>query len=287
MQTSNIQHDYHERINKVLVYIDEHLGDKLELSDLASISCFSAYHFHRIMRAHLNEPLGAYIIRQRLQTAAMLLTYSGMPVADIAYKVGYETPSSLTKAFKNRFGVSPQNFRDEECTPDGNNKNLLFNVKETNMNLKPEIRQIDEVKVIYIQSIGDYNNVGPAWGRLCEFAGRKGLFGPQTKMFGLSHDDPEITETDKLRYDACIVLEKDIQADGEIGIKTAGGGKYAVFVHEGPYQDLNKSYNDIFRSWLPQSGCEVADSPPIEIYLNDPEKVKAAELRTEICIPIK
>lgn len=287
MHSSNIQYDYQERINKVLVYIDEHLGENLDLAGLASISCFSPYHFHRIMRAHLNESLGAYIIRQRLQVAAMLLSCSGMPIADIAYKVGYETPSSLTKAFKNRFGVSPKTFRDEERIPDARNKNLLFNVKETKMNLKPEIRQIDEVKVIYIQCIGDYKNVGPAWGRLCEFAGRKGLFGPQTKMFGLSHDDPEITETDKLRYDACIVLNRDIKPEGEIGVKTAGGGKYAVFVHEGPYHDLNKSYDDIFRNWLSQSNYEVADSPPIEIYLNDPDKEKPADLRTEICIPLK
>lgn len=287
MHTTNIQQDYRERINKVLVYIDEHLGEKLELSKLASISCFSTYHFHRIMRAHLNESLGAYIIRQRLQTAAMLLTYSGMPVADIAFKVGYETPSSLTKAFKNRFGVSPTDFRNESCTPYGENKNLLFNVKETDMNLNPEIRQIDEVKVIFIQSIGDYNNVGPAWGRLCEFAGRNNLFGKSTKMIGVSHDDPEITETSKLRYDACISLDKEVKPEGEIGVKEIAGGKYAVFIHKGPYADLHKSYNDIFRNWFPGSEFELGDSDSLEIYLNDPDSVRPEELLTEICIPLK
>jgi AraC family transcriptional regulator len=155
------------------------------------------------------------------------------------------------------------------------------------MNLNPEIREIPELKVIFIQAIGDYNNVGPVWGRLCEFAGRKGLFGPQTKMLGLSHDDPEITETNKLRYDACLVVNRDVAPEGEVGVKTAGGGKYAVFVHKGPYRDLNKSYSDIFRNWIPISKSELADSPPIEIYLNDADKVKEEELLTEICIPLK
>ena len=178
MHPNNIQHDYHERINKVLIYIDEHMGEKLDLATLASISCFSPYHFHRIMRAHLNESLGAYIIRQRMQTAAMLLSYSDTTVSDIAYRLGYETPSSLTKAFKNRFGVSPTEFREGSCDLQKDEKTLLFNLKETEMNLNPEIREIPELKVIFIQAIGDYNNVGTVWGRLCEFAGRKGLFGP-------------------------------------------------------------------------------------------------------------
>jgi len=143
------------------------------------------------------------------------------------------------------------------------------------------------MKVIYIQAIGDYNNVGPAWGRLCEFAGRKGMFGPRTIMLGLSHDDPQITETSKLRYDACIVIDHDIEPEGEIGVKTVTGGNYAVFIHKGPYRELQKSYNDIFRNWLPESDNELGDSPPLEIYLNDPEKVKAEDLRTEICIPLK
>ena len=38
---------------------------------------------------------------------------------------------------------------------------------------------------------------------------------------------------------------------------------------------------------LPESGYEVADAPPMEIYLNDPDKTRPEDLRTEICIPIK
>ena len=282
-----IQNEYRKRINKVIQYIDDHIGEKLDLEMLASLSYFSVYHFHRIMRAPLNESLGSYIIRQRLQIAASLLEHTDKAVAEIAYDIGYETPSSLTKAFKSRFGVSPKEFREKKLRKEREDKNLLFNLKETDMNLEPEIRQIDEMKVIYIQAIGDYNLVGPAWERLCEFAVRKGLFGPQTTMFGLSHDDPDITESSKLRYDACIAVNTIIEPEGEVGVKMVAGGKYAVFVHKGPYADLNKSYNDIFRNWLPKNNCELGDSPPIEIYLNDPHKVKPEDIQTEICIPIK
>lgn len=271
----------------MLLYIDEHLDEKLDLDTLASVSCFSAFHFHRIMRAHLNESLGSYIIRQRMQIAAHLLQHSGNPVAVIAYEVGYETPSSLTKAFKNHFGVSPSEYREKKMVLRRDDKNLLFNLKETDMSIEPEIRQMDEMKVIYVQAIGAYQNVGTAWERLCMFAGPKGLLGPDTRMFGLSHDDPDVTETSKLRYDACIVVDDTIKPEGEVGIKTIKGGDYAVFRHKGPYSNLKQSYNDIFRNWLPQSERELGDAAPIEIYLNDPEKVTAEELLTEICIPLK
>jgi AraC family transcriptional regulator len=285
--SDNIQLEYRKRINKVLLYIDEHLGEKLDLETLASVSCFSVYHFHRIMRAHLNESLGSYIIRQRMQIAAHLLEHTGKSVSQIAYDVGYDTPSSLTKAFKGKFGISPKEFRQEKHILLRDDTKLLFNLKETDMNLEPEIRQMEEMKVIYIQAIGDYNNVGPAWGRLCEFAGMKGLLGPDTMMFGLSHDDPDITETSKLRYDACIVVDRSVEPEGEVGVKTIAASKYAVFVHKGPYNKLNKSYNDIFRNWLPASQYEPGNSEPIEIYLNDPEKVEPEDVLTEICIPLK
>ncbi len=95
--------DYQERINRVLIYINNHIEDKLDLECLANISNFSPFHFHRIMRAHLNEPIGSYISRIRLETAARLLKFSNQNINEIAYKIGYDTPSSLTKAFKKRF----------------------------------------------------------------------------------------------------------------------------------------------------------------------------------------
>jgi AraC family transcriptional regulator len=286
MPQNDIRNDYRERINRVLHYIDEHLDEKLDLGTLASVSCFSPYHFHRIMRAHLDESLGSYIIRQRLQAAAMLLAYSDKPVAAIAYEVGYETPSSLTKAFRGRFGVSPSAFRDNNTMLRRDHVTLLFNLKETDMELKPEIRQMEDIKVIYIRSTGDYNNVGPVWERLCSFAAKKNLFGPGTMMFGLSHDDPEITETARLRYDACLSVESEVKGEGEVGMKMVEGGRFAVFVHKGPYRNLQSSYNDIYRNWYPQSGHELRDAPPLEIYLNDPGKTRAEDLRTEIWIPV-
>ena len=70
-------------------------------------------------------------------------------------------------------------------------------------------------------------------------------------------------------------------------VKTIAAGRYAMFVHTGPYAGLGGAYHKIFREWLPRSGCELCDSPGFERYPNNPDRVPAEKLKTEIYIPLK
>jgi AraC family transcriptional regulator len=279
--------DYQERINKVLLYINNHLGEELDLKRLAEISNFSPFHFHRIMRAHLGEALGAYIVRIRLEIAARLLEFSQEAISDIAWKIAYETPSAFSTAFKNRFGVSPQEFRNNTVN------NYIFNqfIQKENtmkMELKPKIKEISSKKVIYIQVIEAYGGekTAKAWEKLWAFVKEKKLYSFGMESLGVSHDDPGITDADKCRYEACVTVKKDVKPEGEIGVKQVEGGKYAIFKHTGPYEILGDAYNQIFRNWLPQSGYELRDVPCFDKYMNNPEKTKAEKLQTFIYIPV-
>jgi len=51
MNRVEASNNYGERINRVLAYIEGHLEEKTDLSQLAEIAHFSPFHFHRIMRA--------------------------------------------------------------------------------------------------------------------------------------------------------------------------------------------------------------------------------------------
>lgn len=277
--------NYFERINKVLLHIDRHLEDELRLEDLAEIAHFSPFHFHKIMRAYLRESLGSYIIRVRLDTAAALLLYAGSSVSDIAYKIGYDTPAAFTKAFQKRFGTSPSDYRQNKGSLKMENfqlSNLNFRV----MNLKPTIREIKPIPVIYIRSIGDYNNVGPSWERLMAFMKAKKLFSFHMDFIGVSYDDPSVTETEKLRYDACVTVKKEVKPEGEVGYQVLDGGLYAIFRHKGPYSHLSQTYDSVYLHWLPDSGYELRDAPPLEFYLNDPDRTKPENLKTDIYVPV-
>ncbi len=104
------QRDYRERIIRVLVHIQQHLDEELTLAELADIACFSAFHFHRVFRGMVGEPLGEHIRRIRLERAASRLRFGQQPVLQIALDAGYETHESFTRAFRVLFGKSPSEF---------------------------------------------------------------------------------------------------------------------------------------------------------------------------------
>ena len=51
--------EYQQRINVLVEYINNHLGEDIDLNKLAEISGFSRWHFHRIFAEFLGEPVGA------------------------------------------------------------------------------------------------------------------------------------------------------------------------------------------------------------------------------------
>lgn len=280
---------YHERINVVIQFIHNHIGDKLDLDYLASISCYSSFHFHRIMRAYLGESIGSYLQRTRLGIAAQLLRTSDLQVSEIALKVGYDSQASFNKVFKRRFGITPGQFRADRDFQLPFREPLKQKITMKNLTLNPEYRTISDLKVIYVTAIGAYGdqNTENAWKAVCGFAGKNGLFGPDAQFLGVSYDDPSVTEAEKCRYEACVTLKSDVKPDGIVGFKTIKGGKYAVFKLVGPYTLLAPSYQYIYGTWVPENGVELRDEPGFEKYLNTTDKTAPEKLETEIWVPVK
>jgi AraC family transcriptional regulator len=56
--------------------------------------------------------------------------------------------------------------------------------------------------------------------------------------------------------------------------------------HTGPYATLAGAYAWLYGAWLPQSGHEPRDAPPIEVYVNDPRTTAPDQLRTDVRLPL-
>lgn len=286
MQAKKTTHqEYQKQINIIVNHINNHLNEEMKLSVLAEISNLSPFHFHRITRAFLREPIGAYITRLRIEKGAELLRFTTLSVQDIAFNVGYEVPSSFSKAFRLWFNISPIEFR--------NNKKITIMKEEKinqNLNLKsPKIIQLPEKTAIYIGMTGDYQslNYDDAWKKLWEQVKEQKLFSAGIEHIGLSHDNPHVTEADKLRYDACLVIHKPAKPVGEIGMKQIAGGKYACFLYQGSYKKLDEVYDYIYYDWLIKSGLELRNAPTFEKYISNPNQVEESKLKTEIYVPVQ
>lgn len=283
---------YQENLNRVVDYIHNHLDAKIDIAHLAELSHFSEYHFHRITRALLGEPLGAYITRARVEAAAKLIRYSDNSIEDIAYSVGFETPSSLSKAFKNHFGITPSQHRNKkEITCAERSRSIKKqNIMKTELNIKkPKIQELEDQQCLYYTMYGAYQDLdyGLAWEKLWAEVKAQQLFTKGIRHIGLPHDDPKITEPNKIRYDACLIIYKDAKPNGDVGVKTLKGGKFATFLYQGSYKHFADVYDYMFNEWLLNKDYELRDAPCREKYISDARRVAEEKLKTEFYIPIK
>lgn len=277
--------EYQKQINIIVEYISNNLGEELDLNTLAEKANFSPFHFHRIVKAFLGEPIGTFIVRLKVETAARLLRYTDLPVQDIAFRVGYDVPSSLTKVFKSFYGISPVEFR--------NNKNYTIMrpaLINENLNIKaPKIQKIESKQIIYISLLGEYSSLdfSGTWKKLWQFVKENKLFTAGIEHLCIYYNDPKITASEKLRTDICLVVHKSVEPKGEVGIRQMEGGKYAVFAYQGAYEHLGSVYDTIYGEWLPEGGYKLRDVPVFEKYLNNPDNTAPEKLKTEIYLPVE
>ncbi|WP_460219103.1 AraC family transcriptional regulator [Psychroserpens sp. MEBiC05023] len=276
---------YEERLNIIVDYINTNIDRKINLNTLAKISHVSPFHFHRISRALLGEPIGMYISRIRMETAAKLLCFSKSSIEDIAYKVGFESPSSLSKKFKSHFGISPSAYRN---TKYHTIKKTTLMTRQLNIK-KPKILELEDQQCLYYRMQGHYQSLdyAGAWTKLWAQVKSQKLFTKGIQMFGLPYDDPNVTPENKLRYDACLIIHNDAKPVGDIGVKTLKGGKFAMFLYQGSYKNFADVYNYMFQEWLINTDYEIRDEPVRERYISHPNRVAEDKLKTEFYIPIK
>jgi AraC family transcriptional regulator len=284
-QRISTKEDYLKRVNIVVEYINNHLNEDINLERLAEISNFSKWHFQRMMKAFLGEPIGTFIQRVRVENAAKRLRYSDLSISEIAYEVGYDTPSSLLKVFQSFYHISPSEYR--------NDKNFTIMrpiLLNENLNLKaPKMLNLEPKQVIYLKLTGNYQTLdfGKAWGRLWQFVKENKLFSAGIEHVAIYYDDPKVTEESKLRTDICLVVPKKVEPKGEIGVKTIEGGKYAVFLYIGSYEHLGAVYDTIYAKWLPESGEKLRNYHCFEKYISNPNQTPPEKRKTEIYVPIE
>jgi len=98
-------------LRRVLEYVDSHLGEDLELEQLARTAGLSLYHFARAFKTSVGVPPHQFVLQRRLSLARDLLIGTDRTIADIAIAAGFSDQSHLARHFRQSFALSPLAFR--------------------------------------------------------------------------------------------------------------------------------------------------------------------------------
>ena len=314
--------EYTARINRTIDYIEKNIAEgDLSLKRLSSVAGFSPFHFHRIFAGMMGETLNQFIQRVRVEKSAMMLAANPKKnMTEIAFDCGYSGSAQFSRAFRERFGATPSEWRRQRlyeedgsniCQNESNSGKIKGNKgkemvhvysygeektgRRLNMNsISPSsvgVKKLPEMTVAYVRHVGPYKgNPGlfeKLITRICSWAGSRDMLAPDTRLIAVYHDNADVTEEEKLRVSVCLTVPHDAKVDSEIGKMKIEGGAYAVAHFEINPDEYMEAWNWVYGVWLPGSGYQPDDRPCFELYGPDPKEHPHGKHIVDICVPVK
>ncbi len=221
MKTEN-KNSYLESINKAIAYIESNSTTDIQLKDISIQANLSQYHFHRVFKSITGNTIKDFLTRIRLEKSALKLKHSQNDIGQIAFECGYQNHETFTRAFKDYFGLTPIEYRNSiaELTTNKQNEYGEAKIDLNALNVqRPIIKTIPDQYLAYIRHTGSYDKVGSSFQRLMFWAATHLVLKLKPATIGIVHDNPDLTAEQNIRFDACILLSKEIKPSGEIGYK--------------------------------------------------------------------
>jgi len=113
---SNEEKSTNSLIENIKSYIKSNLESEHEIVSVAKIFHFNPKYLGRFFKKETNISINEYICSKRLERAATLLAASEESVLNISYSVGFKNVTYFNRVFKNKYGVSPKEYR--KCCDD-------------------------------------------------------------------------------------------------------------------------------------------------------------------------
>ena len=102
---------YSPRLVRMMTYIKEHLGEKIELAEIAEHVNVSRTYASAIFKEELGITISEFILRERMYEAKRMLRETDLPVAEISSRLAFCSQSYFTKRFTETEGMTPLEYR--------------------------------------------------------------------------------------------------------------------------------------------------------------------------------
>lgn len=285
---------YFESVTKAISYIEEHLLDVITADKIAERVGYSPYHFHRIFQSITRNSVSEYIRKRRLTLAAYDLFYSNLRIVEIAIKYHFTSQEAFTRAFQQRFSITPGQFRKQ-----ADMKDTPFRAMEKKALDETWLRQfhngaaLDPVIItkgrlhlagMEIRGLHSHD-IGKLWSifrqRISELNRRKDLKSIYYSLIELAGDNWEAS------YTACIEIDEEVELPEGMVYKVIQPATYAVFTHKGTVARIQDTFEYIYSTWLPKSENTRMNQPEFAHYDHRYLGPMSEDSEIDIYIPIE
>lgn len=272
---------------KALWYIEGNFTRDISLEDIAEVAGVSRFHLTRAFGEAMAMPVMRYLRSRRLTEAARTLADGAPDILSVALDAGYGSHEAFTRAFRDRFGLTPEAVRE-------NGRSDTLALVEPRLMQDKTATRLDEPTLadrgpMLFAGIGQRYEYGPAmdgipaqWQRFQPLIGHV----PSGKDDGSAYG--VVTAADENGFDyVCAVEVRDFSgADASMARVRVAAQRYAIFARGDHISNMRNVIGAIMKDWLPNSGREMADAPMIEYYGPEFDPV-TGNGGWEIWIPLK
>jgi len=285
--------DFLKRMTEVIDFIEAHITEDIDYTDVAKIVCCGVYQFGRIFSYVVGVSLAEYIRNRRLSLAALEMQTGNARVLDTALKYGYNSPESFARAFREMHGVSPKEAKGMTLKM---YPRITFQIHikgACEMDYRIEEKEtINCVGKTYHVTKGE-DICANAWEQYLDVKDEKSGRTPNEVIaydFKLDRAPLWQVGVSRVLDDGNTVLSIGAEAgDGEypgFDLFEIPAATWALFPGKGKVNEgVSALFTKIYTEWLPSSGYEQSMQYTIEIY--PPGDAGSDDYTFEIWIPVK
>ena len=272
--------------NRALWTIDRNLTGELTLAKVAENCGVSRYHLAHAFGETTGMSVMEYVRSRRLSEAAVNLAKGASNILDLAMDYGYASHEAFSRAFRSKFGMTPEEVR-RKATTDG--LAVLTPVK-ADEGARPAIAPVRTENLPELKFVGlcehvpfsELQNIAAQWQR---FMQRYGEIDDKVHPIpaGVSTN---LDEEGNFDY-VCAVEVKRFGAlpKGLVQI-TLPPQTYTVFRHDGHVSEIGQTYHAIWNDWVPDHGRRITDGASIERHMETFD-TRTGYGGVEIYIPVR
>lgn len=252
-------------IDRALWFINSHSGDDISLADVAEIAGISRHHLAHVFGRVMGRSVMGYVRALRLSEAARSLAAGAPEILSVALDAGYSSHEAFSRAFRETFGMTPEEVRAQRSVANLKLTEPLSLDKSPAKSQKlPRMADSKAMTIAGLKQTLAFENmaaISALWQKLVPHIG---------------HVPQEISGA---AYGVCLdMTDSGMDYIAGVAVKTIGelpkgfatvkvpAGRYAVFRHDGHISRVGDSWGAIWSGGLEAAGLKAAATPIFERY---------------------